>query len=290
MFVDHRSFAGSGWALLPNLLHVQNYFSSPREHTWSLAVEEHFYLALPLLLFLLTSRQTSKFTFIPALPFIAISLFILCAVFRLYASSHPQPYNPHFATHLRMDSLFFGVTLAYFYHFKPHKLEFAALHRGKLLCLGTALLLPYPLLIINRNTLLGTIGFAMLYVGYGCYLLALIHTQVGSGWLGRWLNSRVARAIAFIGYFSYPMYLWHIDSTRPVAGLLKSGALAGLPLELRWLCAFVIYVLVALAVAVPVGVLLDKPSLALRDRLFPAKTERIDGATHELAAVKPASI
>lgn len=115
----------------------------------------------------------------------------------------------------------------------------------------------------------------MLYVGYGCFLLALIHTQVGSGWLGRWLNSHVARAIAFIGYFSYPMYLWHVDATRPVAGLLKSGALAGLPLELRWLCVFITYVLVALAVAVSFGVLLDMPSLALRDRLFPAKTERI---------------
>ena len=281
-FIDREAFPGNVRGILPNLLHVQNYFWSPREHTWSLAVEEHFYLALPFLLLLLVSRQTSKFTAIPALPYIAVSVFMLCALFRLNAYAYPPRYNPHFATHLRMDSLFFGVMLAYFHQFKPHTLEFAARHRGKLLFLGSALLLLLPALVINDqgNLIAGTFGFIMLYVGYGCFLLAMIHTQVGSGWLGGWMNSLVARGIAFIGYFSYPMYLWHVDATRPVAVLLKSGLLTGLPAEFRWLFVFVIYVLAALAVGIVFGVLVDKPSLALRDRLFPAKTGRIGGISH----------
>ncbi len=275
IFIDRDSLFSSVRALLPNLLHVQNYFGSPRAHTWSLAVEEHFYLALPFLLLLLTSRKGSKFTSIPALPYVAASIFILCALFRVFAYADRQPYNPHFATHLRIDSLFFGVMLAYFYHFKPRQLAFAARYRGKLIFLGTVLLLLYPALVIGRSRMVGPLGFVMLYVAYGCFLLALIYTEVGAGRLGVWLNSHVARAIAFIGYFSYPMYLWHIDATRPVAALLKSGAFAGLPPELRWLCAFVLYVLMALAVAVPFGILLDKPSLALRDRLFPSRAARI---------------
>ena len=274
IFIDRGSLFSSVRTLLPNLLHVQNYFGSPREHTWSLAVEEHFYLALPFLLLLLTSRKGSKFTSIPALPYVAVSLFILCALFRVFAYAERQPYNPHFATHLRIDSLFFGVMLAYFYHFKPQQLAFAARYRGKLIFLGSVLLLLFPALVIGRSKMVGPLGFVMLYVAYGCFLLALIYTEVGSGRLGRGLNSRVASAVAFIGYFSYPMYLWHIDATRPVAALLKSGALAGLPPELRWFSAFVLYVLMALAVAVPFGILLDKPSLALRDRLFPSKTGR----------------
>jgi peptidoglycan/LPS O-acetylase OafA/YrhL len=39
-----------GLKLLPNLIHLQNYFGSPRVQTWSLAVEEHFYVLLPLAL------------------------------------------------------------------------------------------------------------------------------------------------------------------------------------------------------------------------------------------------
>src|SRR2546423_1538207 len=40
----------SGNALLAELLFVQNYASGMWNHTWSLAVEEHFYVALPLAL------------------------------------------------------------------------------------------------------------------------------------------------------------------------------------------------------------------------------------------------
>jgi len=46
--------AGGGPAPVPNVFHVQNYFDTLRAHTWSLAVEEHFYLLLPLVLLALT--------------------------------------------------------------------------------------------------------------------------------------------------------------------------------------------------------------------------------------------
>lgn len=271
--VDNQSPSSRVLTWLPNLLHIQNYLGSPREHTWSLAVEEHFYLVLPLLILLLSARQKPGWMSLSALPAIAIGLFILCALLRLYAYANPQPYNPHFATHLRIDSLFFGVMLAYFFHFKPHKLAFAALHRGKLLGVGTTLLLLFPMLVIKdkENLIVGTLGFIMLYVAYGCFLLAMVYTPIGYGRLGRWLDSFTARYIAFIGYFSYPVYLWHIDATRPVSWLLTWDALSGLPMELRWLGAFIAYVLAALTVGVFFGIVVDKPSLALRDRLFPAR-------------------
>src|SRR5215212_8965764 len=46
------------WAeLWPNVFHVQNYFHTPRLHTWSLAVEEHFYLTAALVFFLVLGRR-----------------------------------------------------------------------------------------------------------------------------------------------------------------------------------------------------------------------------------------
>lgn len=45
MVSDHQTLFQSSRAIYPNLAHLQNYLSSPAPHTWSLAVEEHFYLA-----------------------------------------------------------------------------------------------------------------------------------------------------------------------------------------------------------------------------------------------------
>lgn len=269
---QHKTIGESLFVLWPNLLHVQNYFGTPRWHTWSLAVEEHFYLTLPLVLGLLITRPKSR---VAMLPWIAVGVFILCALLRLQAYAYrPTHYNPYTATHLRMDSLFFGVLLAYFYHLIPQRLEFAARSPLKTLGLGLALLFVFPLLEIKDrgNLVVGSIGSIILYVGYGCILLAAVHTPVGKGWLGRRWEGFTARTVAFIGYFSYPIYLWHIDTNRPVAKLVDHLPLANLPPELRWLGVFGIYVLAALAAGVVFGLLLEKPSLALRDRLFPTRT------------------
>ncbi len=203
----HSSLTNSFRALMPNFLHLQNYLGSPRGHTWSLAVEEHFYLFLPFLLLWLTSRKKPISASLDFVPFISLGLIVLCALFRLYAFAYPPSYNPLWATHLRMDALFFGVMLAYFYHFKPQRLEFAARHRTKLLCFGAVLLILFPLLVIydQGNLIAGTIGQTMVFVGYGCFLLSMIYTPVGSDWLGRRFNGFSARMMAFIGYFSYPI-------------------------------------------------------------------------------------
>lgn len=274
IFLNHLSFTESFLALMPNFVHLQNYLGSPREHTWSLAVEEHFYLILPFLVLLLTMRRETKIKTISLLPFICLSVFIICALLRLYTYTYPSIYNPHFLTHLRVDSLFFGVMLAYFYHFKPEKLQLVALHRTKLMIFGSILLLLSPVLVIKDkgNLIVGTIGFIILYIAYGCFLLAMIYTPVGSDWLGKWFKGYSARILAFIGFFSYPIYLWHLDAVLPLRMLLNRFSLNFLPSEIRWITVFVISVIISTAVGVVFGILLEKPSLSLRNRLFPSRT------------------
>jgi peptidoglycan/LPS O-acetylase OafA/YrhL len=85
-----------------------------------------------------------------------------------------------------------------------------------------------------------------------------------------WLDGPVGRILAFIGYFSYPIYLWHVDATRLVAPLFKLGT--GVSLELRWVVSFALYVCVAIAAGVLFAGLVDKPSLRVRERLFPSRT------------------
>jgi peptidoglycan/LPS O-acetylase OafA/YrhL len=273
LWKEHRPPAAALRALLPNLLHVQNYLGSAREHTWSLAVEEHFYLALPVLLALLPLRLGTGSARIPSLPRITLVVLLGCALLRLHAYSTALPFNPHFATHLRLDSLLLGVLLAYYHRFQPGRLWFARAHAGKVLVLSAAALFASPAVILfgDRSPFKGALVFVMFYLAYSGLLLVLVHATPGQGFLGRRLQGLPSRALRFVGLFSYPIYLWHLDAVRPVVKLLERGLLRPLPAELGWSVGFAIYVLSAVAGGVLFGVLIERPALALRERLFPAR-------------------
>lgn len=259
--------------ILPNLLHLQNYLGSPREHTWSLAVEEHFYLLLPLLLFFLVSSRVRSRPMLSAIPLIAVGISIVTGVARYFAYTRYRSFNPHYATHLRLDSLMFGVLLAYLYYFRPETLAFVRPHRWIILALSFVALLLFPAFIImdTSNRYVGSIGFIVLYLAYGAILMVLVQSPLDSDRARRLTSSKLWRALAFIGYFSYPIYLWHVDAARPVGRLVHLEAMGILGEEVGWIVAFAAYILMAVAGGAFFGMLVDRPSLALRDRLFPSR-------------------
>ena len=261
--------------ILPNFFHIQNYLGTARPHTWSLAVEEHFYLLLPLLLLLLLRfGKRGRLPSISYFPFIAIGVMVLCTGLRYLAIAH-QPFNPatnYNPTHLRMDSLFFGVLLGYLYHFKSALLERIARHRRSLLFLGLALVCPMMVIDIRTGWFVSVIGFAMLYVGYGLILLAVVYTPIGEGKLGKLMGSSFGRLLAFVGFFSYPIYLWHIDAARlPLQYFAERGLFGVLPSSWRFILITSIYVVLATAAGVILGTLVEKPALAFRDAFFPSR-------------------
>ena len=259
-------------SLVANLLHIQNYTTPPRGHTWSLAVEEHFYLVLPFLLTLLIGRGSRTGNRLSFFPWIVAAVAALCLFLR-YETSFLTPWRQvthYFPTQLRMDSLFFGVLLAYFYHLQPNRIEKLRPYLPALFVAGLVLILPAAIFDIQTK-FMSVPGFSILYVGFGCILLAVIMTPIDIGVAGRALGSPLARGIAFIGFYSYPIYLWHIDcATLPLRYLAKHGFLASLPGFARYLIFMAIYVLITTAVGFLIGRLIEKPALRLRDRLFPS--------------------
>lgn len=98
--------------LWPNALFVQNYIDTPTFNerlvwsiklTWSLAIEEHFYLILPILLIGLL-RIFKNFNAIPTL---ALIFSLYCLFARLKTDGPFTTQNNLMPTHLRFDSLFF---------------------------------------------------------------------------------------------------------------------------------------------------------------------------------------
>ena len=268
---EQNSFRGALVTLLPNFTHLQNYFNtSLRGHTWSLAVEEHFYLALPIFLILLT-RRWKNVNALSAMPRIAIVIVIACTAARFISNwNRPFTVETHqYPTHLRIDGLFFGVLLAYFYHMKPALLAKVGHHKWLLMLIGIALVAPMGIFEIAQHRWVWTIGFTMLYVGYGCILLACVYTAPGDGPLGAIIFSLPAKLLAWIGVFSYSIYLWQAD-----LGLIPEHKwimphLLQHPISVYWALSTGTYLALTILTGAAMSKLVEMPVLAFRDRFFP---------------------
>ena len=247
-------------ALIHDVFFVQSYFPGTYGHFWSLAVEEHFYILLPLTLYLMLRRhgpnENDPFRFLPW-------LFAIVAITELVARLLTNRWIPFdllkymAATHLRLDSLLFGVLLSYWANFHAERFwRFVRATYPFLLAVGVLLASP-PLVLDSYNPWIFTYGFTSLYLGYGAIMLGLLALP-----LTRLPKTGQAffRAIAYIGGFSYSIYLWHI--TWIIVGL-KYGVF-----HIRH-AGILAYMIGAVLIGITTAKLVEIPVLRLRERLFP---------------------
>lgn len=254
--------------IFDELFFVQNYQPAIWEHTWSLAVEEHFYIFLSLLFFvlLITNRKDAgknSFAFIPKLFFfIAAFCLLLRCVTAVYL---PFQYNWNIEpTHLRIDSLFYGVFLAYLWHFRGlSESRFLEKHKFFIGLAGACCFLPVFIFVLRETPLLSTIGLTLLYIGSGFVLLALLRSDAAK-------NSFV-RSFAGLGKYSYSIYIWNL----PVHFWLTK--FTDLAAENWFLYAF-LYWAGTLVLGIGTAKLVEYPVLRLRDKIMPSQISALKTA------------
>jgi len=263
----HHAFQPKAIAF--ELLFLQNYGTAVWNHTWSLAIEEHFYFFLVLFLSLLSARCRTPRAF-RLVPAAFVVLAILCLSLRIF-TAHLAPYNQQthlFPSHLRMDSLFAGVFISYLYHFHTNRfLDWARRYRVPLLIVGVLLLGPAFAFPLATTSFISTFGLTLFYVGSGCLLIAALVTHLP--------DNRVAAALAYTGSHSYSIYLWHL----PIAVWVIPHLSRFLGPDQNWFIYFGTYFIGSLSFGIVMSVLTEFPVLRIRDHLFPSRGRPLTVAT-----------
>jgi peptidoglycan/LPS O-acetylase OafA/YrhL len=226
---------------LQNYIKLSPFADTAWGHLWSLAVEEHFYLILPLVLIALSRWQRLHF-----IPYISIGLVIACLVLRIPYCTQ-QRSDQVFETHLRADALFAGVMLGYFYYRWPDAL--ISKSRWYLLPFTFASLV--PVLLFSHNPVVMALSLTTNLIGFSSLVLWAIPRRF-----------KYCGIVAEIGRYSYSIYLWQMILAllwhlRPMTLLGFSGYLGS-----------------SLVVGILACVIVEEPALLIRDKLIPARATR----------------
>ena len=237
---------------------------------WSLGLEEQFYLIVPVLFFALQRLRGDKARLTLLSLLWATALVVrLVVYFRHRPWSDAELYGAvYFRTHTRFDPLVAGIVLA-LVHQRWGKAIAAWLkdpfHRAlvALPSLGMLWVLLRPSMFGAENLQFVHL-FAWGSVTSLMYLGIVPLALYGEGAVCRWLSAATFRKMATLGYGVYLVHIPIIDHIMVPAA--KAAQDRHWSMLLVWPAALTSTMLLSLAVGYALHILIEKPSLKLRDR------------------------
>ncbi len=249
------------------------------QHVWSLCVEEHFYLVLPLIVAVL-ARRPAVWKTVALLAF----FFLLGAALRSYELLHglrhltpgsaafeDQYFNRIYdPTYTRLDGLLAGVGLALLRVYRPSAWSAMARHANGWILAGCGLTGLAVWMFAGRlsstygMSAVGTvIGFPLLSLGFALLVVAATEPHC---WLGRF-HVPGARLVATL---AYSLYLTHRE-----VGKLVNLIFARVAAFRDWR-SMLLVAASCLAVAGALYLSVERPFLALRDKREGRGAKRVD--------------
>jgi peptidoglycan/LPS O-acetylase OafA/YrhL len=252
---------------IPNYIFVQNYMDPAIRwtHSWSIAIEEHFYFGLPLLLLYLVAK---KFKTLPGIALIVCAGVLLERVL-LYASTNLKWANFYYPSHLRIDSLAFGVLLGYLYYYRRELFMKIARFWPHFIAASSLIVLAY-VFPLEQSAFSYTIGFTIFYLMFGGLVVAArVHPSFGS--------SGPQRLLSWMGIYSYTIYLAHsVVYELPGSANVRLAIISKFGIAGDQLTFFV----ASIVLGVIISHLIERPFLRLRAKWLPVTRRSAPAEDH----------
>jgi len=210
--------------------------------TWSICVEEHFYLFL-ISFILIVNTITISLKKKKIFKWTILSLIIISILFKI--AGQINEWETYISTHMRMDALFLGVLLAYQEKIEGINTNHNTLNRiigGVLFILSVYLFYSYEEVDYTNGILHTIVPISFYFIIKGTLYCEFNHFTI----------------IRYIAYYSYNWYLWHV-----LVGFIILNKF-NLPTYL----SIITYLLVSFTIAVLITKLIEEPIIKLRSKLI----------------------
>lgn len=232
---------------------------------WSLCVEEHFYLLLPvILLLLLKTGWTNKAGVLLLILFLAGFLIRLYGWYEIYIPQSNGVENRalwiqtiYYPTYCRLDGLLVGVAIAGLYNYLPLFFSKISKQANGIIAVGLLILTVTYFICGNGLSFNRSIfGFPLVSLGFGCMVLGAI---MPNSFLYQW-KSAVLTKIAELSYVLYLIHMAVIPVTQTILinfGVAKDSNLT-----------FVLSMLFCVLIALLLHYSIEKPFMKMRGRFL----------------------
>ena len=243
---------------IPNYIFIQNYmdFDVRWTHSWSIAIEEHFYFLLPLVLLILIPTRLRT---LPKICLLVCAYALLLRVSIFLIRDLPWA-NFYYPSHMRFDSLCFGVLLGYFNQYKRDLLIGIGQRFWPVFLLAPCALVLANLFPVEQSAFSYTVGFTVFYLMFGG-LVVTARAFPGFG------SSGPQKFIAIVGVYSYTIYLAH-SVIYELPGM--TAARESVITQFGYLGDRVMFFTLSMVLGVLISHAVERPFLRLRARWFPA--------------------
>jgi peptidoglycan/LPS O-acetylase OafA/YrhL len=227
-------------------------------HAWSLCVEEHFYLAFPLLAWALVRWSSARRVAAIVALLVVGGVLLRGAIWWDHAAAGIERNwfveEIYYPTWCRLDGLLAGVVLAAVAVFRPVRWTAMQVHADRFALAGIAgLALSFWLFADRPGALANTLGWPVLSAAIACLVVAASNPASV-------LSRQHVPGAAWIATISYSLYLGHKLVLHAVDASLGEW------LQDRGLLAFAVYAVAIVAGGAVLHYAVERPGLRWRDR------------------------